>query len=244
MGKLAYDMCNWLRLPLPNPNPNPNPNLDLNLNSQGQNTDTEDTNTMVTNQQAVTQDASKPHPQAIDLGLPSGTKWASCNVGATKPEVYGGYYAWGETEEKKIYNRKTYAHKGGFLKKSYRDLGGDIAGTQYDVAHVKWGKKWRMPTIDQIKELLKNCTDEWTEVNGVKGRKFTSKINGNSIFLPAAAQCYGTSLISPDSVGYYWSSKQDPSHAYEAYYLCFFRGCSDWYRTYRYFGQSVRPVTK
>ena len=87
--------------------------------------------------------------EAIDLGLPSGTKWASCNVGATKPEEYGGYYSWGETEEKETYDWSTYIHCDG-SSSTCHDLGSDISGTEYDVAHVKWGGKWCMPTLDDI----------------------------------------------------------------------------------------------
>ena len=125
--------------------------------------------------------------EAIDLGLPSKTKWASCNVGATKPEEYGGYYAWGETEEKETYTWESYIHwvwVGSYY--NLLDLGSDISGTDYDVAHVTWGGDWVMPTYDDFEELFDNCDYEWTTLNGVDGMKFTSKTNGNSIFLPAA----------------------------------------------------------
>ena len=121
------------------------------------------------------------HPHMIDLGLPSGTKWACCNVGADKPEANGGYYAWGETEEKTIYNWSTYIHCDG-EDMTCHDLGNDIAGTQYDVAHVKWGDSWVMPSLKQVEELKKYCTAGWDKVNGVKGVMFISKINGNSFF--------------------------------------------------------------
>ncbi len=134
------------------------------------------------------------HPHLIDLGLPSGTKWACCNVGATTPEGYGGYYAWGETEEKDVYDWT-----------AYKDLVGDIAGTQYDVAHVKWGGSWVMPSCDQQAELLENCSSEWTTFNGINGRVFTGS-NGGSIFLPAAGCRYGTDLYDAGSEGLYWSS--------------------------------------
>jgi hypothetical protein len=134
------------------------------------------------------------HPHFIDLGLPSGTKWACCNVGATTPEGYGGYYAWGETEEKDVYDWT-----------AYKDLVGDIAGTQYDVAHVKWGGSWVMPSCDQQAELLENCSSEWTTFNGINGRVFTGS-NGGSIFLPAAGCRYGTDLYDAGSEGLYWSS--------------------------------------
>ena len=139
--------------------------------------------------------------EAVDLGMPSGTKWASCNVGATKPEECGGYYAWGETEEKVNYTDVTYLYSRGEdidldgeyeEKERYKYLGPDISGTQYDVAHVKWGGDWRMPTLQQFKELLANCTSQWTSLNGKIGCKFISKINGSSIFFPAYRYLWGS----------------------------------------------------
>jgi len=97
------------------------------------------------------------HPHMIDLGLSSGTKWACCNVGANKPEGNGDYYAWGETQTKSKYNWSTYTHCDG-SEENCHNIGSDIAGTRYDVAHVKWGGSWVMPSRDQIKELKDNCT--------------------------------------------------------------------------------------
>ena len=124
------------------------------------------------------------HPHIIDLGLPSGTKWACCNVGADKPEAYGGKYAWGETNEKSNCNWNTYIHCDG-SEVTCHDLGFDIAGTQNDVAHVQWGGSWVMPSLEQMNELLDNCSSEWTTLNGINGYKFTAT-NGGSVFLPAA----------------------------------------------------------
>ncbi len=179
------------------------------------------------------------HPHLIDLGLPSGTKWACCNVGAQKPEDYGGYYAWGETEEKDYYSSDNYLDGKG---KSYF-IGNDIAGTDYDVAHVKWGGSWVMPTLNQMKELLNNCTSEWTTENGVNGRRFTGP-NGASIFLPAAGRRWSDDLDGAGSYGDFWSSTLFKTATYGAYVL-YFRSTSagyDWCR--RYDGQSVRPVRK
>ena len=183
------------------------------------------------------------HPHMIDLGLPSGTKWACCNVGADKPETYGGYYAWGETEEKSDYSWGNYIHCDGSSGTCHR-LGNDIAGTQYDVAHVKWGGSWVMPSKEQQDELKNNCTYNWTTENGVKGGKFTSKINGNSIFLPAAGYRYDSGLYYVGSYGRYWSSTQYPSLVDFAYGLNFNSGSTDWYYTDRYVGRSVRPVIR
>ena len=178
---------------------------------------------------------------AVDLGLPSGTKWATCNVGASKPEEYGGYYAWGETEEKEVYSQDAYMY---YKNGEYVNLGSDISGTKYDVAHVKWGGNWCMPTKDDIKELLDNCTYEWTTLNGVNGRKFTSNINGNSIFLPAAGyRWYGALRIAGED-GYYWLSTQYPDGSSYAYSLYFESYGAYWSDGDRYCGQSVRPVVR
>ena len=183
------------------------------------------------------------HPHMIDLGLPSGTKWACCNVGANKPEAYGDYYAWGETQTKSTYDWSTYKHCNG-TEETCRNLGSDIAGTQYDVAHVKWGGSWVMPSKAQQDELRENCTSEWTTKNGVNGRIFKGK-NGGSIFLPAAGDRRDAGLYNAGSSGYYWSSTQYPSYSYRAYGPYFYSGSvfRD-YSSYRYYGQSVRPVSR
>ena len=105
------------------------------------------------------------HPHIIDLGLPSGTKWACCNIGADVPEDFGGFYAWGETLEKSHYALDNYAYLDEYDQ--YFLLGEDIAGTAYDVSYVNWGDSWRMPTDEQIKELLDNCTCKWFLLNEV-----------------------------------------------------------------------------
>ena len=182
------------------------------------------------------------HPHLIDLGLPSGTKWACCNVGARSPEAYGGYYSWGETEEKDYYDESTYKY---YQNGSYVNLGSDISGTEYDVANVKWGGKWCMPTTAEQRELLDNCTTEWTSLNGVNGRKFTSKINGNSIFLPAAGLRWIGGLYDAGGWGYYWSSTQSPDDSDNAYSLGFNSGNADWDGSGRRdFALSVRPVVR
>ena len=180
--------------------------------------------------------------EAVDLGLPSGTKWASYNVGATKPEEYGGYYAWGETEEKDVYNITTYAFYIGNDWQTCENLG-EIAGTQYDVAHVKWGGNWTMPSANQIEELVTVCTSEWEERNGIKGRCFTGP-NGKSIFLPAAGYRMLGGLTGLGSTGQYWTSSQIESDIiYNAYELYFFSGRASWpVEGSRFLGNSVRPV--
>ena len=184
------------------------------------------------------------HPHLIDLGLPSGTKWACCNVDAKKPEDYGGYYAWGETTTKSgEYFWSSYKHCDG-TKETCHNLGSSICGTQYDVAHVKWGGSWQLPSLDQVKELLDKCSKgEWTTQNGVKGRKFTGP-NGASIFLPAAGyrNCSRPDYSGID--GAFLSGTQCPSSSYNAYSLGFSSGYAALDGRYRYVGRTVRPVAE
>ena len=133
----------------------------------------------------------------VDLGLPSGIKWATCNVGASAPEEYGGYYAWGEIEKKEIYSEDNSVTYG----KHMNDISGDPS---YDVAHAKWDNCWRIPTLVEFEELRKNCTWTWTTRNGVNGYEVTGP-NGNSIFLPAAGLRKGTEFHNRGSHSYYWS---------------------------------------
>lgn len=181
--------------------------------------------------------------EAVDLGLPSGTKWASCNVGATKPEEYGGYYAWGETEEKEVYDESTYKY---YKNGKYVNIGSDISGTEYDVAHVKWGGNWCMPTLEDIKELNDNCTREWITLNGVNGKKFISKNNGNSIFLPAAGAYWSGALglKYAGGNGYYWSSTHLPDESVGAWYHLFKSDYVTFYSNDLSSGLSVRPVIR
>lgn len=192
-----------------------------------------------------------PVAEAIDLGLPSGIKWASWNVGASNPEGYGGYYAWGETELKDYYDWSTYIHCDG-SQETCHYIGDDIAGTEYDVAHVKWGGLWRTPTSEQLEELIENCTIEWTQQNGVNGFRATGP-NGNSIFLPAAGYRWyylldydylyeGSNGLFWSSSGLYWSSSYDPDNEDFAFGFVFNSDYWDWYYLSRYYGRSVRAV--
>ncbi len=184
------------------------------------------------------------HPHAIDLGLPSGTKWCCCNVGASTPEDYGGYYAWGETSEKSVSDLDTYAY--GYYDSDgwicWTNIGSDIAGTGYDAATVNMGAPWRMPSTAQQQEIINNCSRQWTTQNGVNGILVTGR-NGGQIFLPAAGLRYDNELSHLGSRGYYWSSSLYPYYDGNAYYL-YFNSDSRYRYDYwgRYVGQSVRAV--
>lgn len=181
------------------------------------------------------------HPHAIDLGLPSGTKWCCCNVGSSTPEGCGGYFAWGETSEEGIYSVDTYAYYNS--NTGYVNIGSDIAGTGYDVARVRMGSPWRMPSDEQMEELINNCSRQWTQrkdVNGilVKGR------NGGQIFLPAAGFRLGNYLDAADSRGLYCSSSFSPYYDNNGYCLimCFESGYWWVVSGHRDYGHPVRAV--
>lgn len=171
----------------------------------------------------------------VDLGLPSGLKWATCNVGANSPTNYGNYYAWGETTTKSDYSLSNCVTGDQEM--------GDISGNpQYDAARANWGGTWRMPTKIEFEELIDNCTWRWMGKFGYKGYMVTGP-NGNSIFFPAAGYRLWTSLSNAGSYGLYWSSTPLESSTQYAYYLRFLSGNHGTRWDYRYYGQSVRPVS-
>jgi hypothetical protein len=166
----------------------------------------------------------------VDLGLPSGTLWASCNVGANSPEDYGDYFAWGETQPKGYYTKDSY---------NYNYTSNPTTLSLYkDAAYTNWGIYWRMPTRAELEELIDNCTWNWTTQNGVKGYKLTSRTNGNSIFLPAAGFRREHDLCGAGSSGDYWTSSQGCS------YLRFHSGDASISGSSCYWGKSVRPVLR
>ncbi len=184
----------------------------------------------------------------VDLGL--SVKWATCNVGASKPEDYGYYFAWGETKPKEVYDWSTYKWCNGSENTMTKYCTSSSYGTvdnkttldlSDDAAHVNWGGSWRMPTREEQDELRAKCTWEWTTQNGVNGRKVTGP-NGNSIFLPAAGSRYEGSLYDAGSYGIYWSSSLRESFSEDAYYLRFYSSGVDWFGSGRYLGLSVRAV--
>ena len=178
----------------------------------------------------------------VDLGL--SVKWATCNVGATSPEGYGDYFAWGETSTKAEYNSDncpTYGLSISELQsQGYIDSEGNLTA-QYDAARANWGGTWRMPTKAEYNELLNNCTWIWTTQNGVNGYKVTGP-SGASIFLPAAGSRNGSSLNDARSYGDYWSSTPVGYGNYYAYDLYFDSGNHNMGYGNRGDGRSVRPV--
>ncbi len=172
----------------------------------------------------------------VDLGL--SVKWATCNVGASSPTGYGNYYAWGETSTKSSYdedNCKTW-------KRSMSDIRGN---SFYDAARANWGGSWRLPTKAEFDELINNCDYQLTTQNGVAGMRFTSKRNGNSIFLPAAGCRYGTSTNGAGEGGIYWSSTPHESFTQFVYFLGFdLDSGASTDCTGRNVGLTVRPVVE
>ncbi|MCQ2143235.1 MAG: DUF1566 domain-containing protein [Bacteroidales bacterium] len=200
--------------------------------------------------------------EAIDLGLKTKggktLKWASQNVGATAPEEYGSYFAWGETTQKTNYNwLKEGDYKWGIFdiydKPNYGmtkytidvESGDGLKALQPgdDPAAVNWGTKWRTPTIDEIKELLDETKCEWTWDDEKKGYFVRGLATGNTIFLPAAGY-RSIDLKNAGTLGYYWSSSVHESNPSHAYYFAFSSDSRDWYGGYRCFGPSVRAVTE
>ena len=169
----------------------------------------------------------------VDLGL--SVKWATCNIGADSPEEYGSYYAFGETETKTNFsfqNSVTY-------DMSMTDFSMDA---EYDAATANWGGTWRLPTADEIDELIDKCTWTWTTLNGVRGYEVTGT-NGNSIFLPAAGSRFSSSLNNAGSNGHYWSSSPGTSDTGDAFGLLFLSGYVFRSLYNRDGGMSVRPVS-
>lgn len=209
---------------------------------------------------------------AVDLGIEMTREdgsiyrlfWAKCNIGASKPVDKGDYYAWGETETKLNYSWDSYTLANGAENKltkycptdktdywngSGSPDGKTVLDPEDDVAHVKLGGKWRIPTDAEWRELQTNCTWIWTTQNGIKGSLVSSKKNGNSIFLPAAGFRYDNSRDCNGVLGHYWSSSLLKSSPYHSYALDSFvrddgMNLVDFPGSNRYLGLSIRPVTE
>lgn len=188
--------------------------------------------------------------QAVDLGL--SVKWANMNLGAHKTLDFGDYYAWGETSPKESYelsNYKWYSGSDIYMSK-YCTERVDVEDGNFitlelsdDAAYVNWGTTWRMPTNDEFIELNSNCTWKWIESNGVNGYVVIGP-NGNGIFLPLAGYRNLEKHFDAGNYGYYWSSSINPSNALNGRCFLYNRQHTLVNGTYRYFGLSIRPVTK
>lgn len=200
----------------------------------------------------------------VDLGLPSGTLWATCNVGANAPEEYGDYFAWGEIQMKDSYLWETYQYANGACNKltkycSNPDIGNDgftdsltILLPEDDAATANWGKGWCTPTYEQWKELLDNTTNKWMTQDSVRGRLFIAE-NGQTLFLPAAGGRSLSKVFSVNGSGGYWSRSLYSLYSINSlspwcliFYLDMFYNNED--NCYmeigdRWCGCSVRPVT-
>ncbi|MFA4182574.1 hypothetical protein [Xylanibacter rodentium] len=194
----------------------------------------------------------------VDLGLPSGLKWATCNIGAGAPEEYGNYYEWAETEPRDYYGKYNkyfaddYNSTNMLLKYNVNPLQGDVDNKtvldpEDDVAHVVWGGTWRMPTDEEHKELRRNCKWEDTTLNGVNVTKITGP-NGNCIYLPYNGRRMYDDFMELDKTGYYWtSSLVTKGNSWMKYFCSFASYFSVPYafgNMLRDFGAAVRPVTE
>lgn len=187
----------------------------------------------------------------VDLGLASGTLWATCNVGATTAEGFGDYFAWGETEEKSTYYWSTYqdSQNGSAISFQTYYSGGQTSciATDDDAARHHWGSHWQQPTLAQLRELKESCTWQTDTLNGMAGMTITGP-NGNHIFMPKAGRKYGTSVMGAGIHFYYWSGELYCTYDADANSSLGGYMDASFYNTFEYYGYSrntgfpVRPV--
>lgn len=213
-------------------------------NSGGENTTEKETHSVKSHNNGQLTGTINGH-EWIDLGLPSGLKWATCNVGASLPEELGDYYSWGETEPKSEYTSINSLTN----KVSYRKLrnsgiidNSGILTKEHDVASVNWGEPWRMPTIEDFSELIDECTWNFASFNGVNGYLVTGPNNKN-IFLPAAGFIQNTTEVNIGDFGDYWSSSIVEDLSGIAHSLGYSSKSHGRRRYARYAGRTIRPVT-
>ncbi len=194
----------------------------------------------------------------VDLGLPSGTKWATMNVGANSETDYGLYFQWGDTQgyvdvSTKAFNWADYKWSdngsSSVMTKYNATDGKTVLDAEDDAAAANWGGSWKMPTEAQCRELFNtdNCTNAWVtdyQGSGVNGRLFTSKTNGNTLFIPAAGRCNVGSVDNVGNVGNVWASSLNSSNVSYAWYIDFFSDGGGVYGVNigRRYGFSVRGV--
>lgn len=189
--------------------------------------------------------------ELIDLGLPSGTKWASCNIGANKQTAYGDYFAWGDTSTKGYYvgrTCETYDLDIVALKMEDYVNSWNLLSKDYDAAAYILGDRWRIPSGQQAQELIDNCKWEWVknyENSGVNGMLGVSKINGAIIFLPAAGYVHNSASLMVGDCGGYWTSSPNMVASNRAWSIAFDSGVINVFdHGLRYKGYSIRPVFK
>lgn len=206
--------------------------------------------TLVIERSMITKASFKPEfHQYVDLGLPSGLKWATCNIGADRPEDYGDYFAWAtskpyytEGHSNDAQCQSWEAGMSGYNMTSYNSRNNEFVSHGGDAATANWGELWRTPTKAEQDELRDNCTCTWITQNGVRGIKVTGT-NGNSIFLPAAGFRRGRNLCEVGRSGYYWSSPLSTLKADDCgYHLCFDAKGYGWGYDNRCLGRPVRAV--
>lgn len=173
----------------------------------------------------------------VDLGLPSGLKWASCNVGASAPQQYGGFFMWGETQPKTEFKRRTVDPYG----PRYSAIEGN---PEKDAATANWGASWRMPTIKEIRELVQNCRQEDAVMNGVRGVKFVSRTNFNFIFIPYAGYRVDKKSEYEGLRSYIWSSTPKKEATIRAHYYYFTPSTLGNSEEYHWMGYNIRPVSE
>lgn len=197
-----------------------------------------------------------PNPQPgghewVDLGLPSGTLWATTNIGAEKPEEDGYYFAWGETEPKSVYSETTYKYfqDGKCTKYNTKSLWGMVDNKteldpEDDAATVNWGNEWQMPTIAQMAELVNNRNTERVKatLNNIPGVRIISKSNGNEIFLPLSGYKEASILKYVDDIGFYWSRSLDTDYPLWGHHLEIYTATNSLSNIFRDRGQTIRPV--
>ena len=185
------------------------------------------------------------HPHAIDLG--TGVKWSCCNLGASAPWHYGNFYAWGETSTKSDYDVDTYSFGDGTFE-NFTEIGTDIAGTEYDAAHILWGNSWTMPSYEQAQLLAEGCIVTWTNLDGIDGVMLTGE-NGNRIFLPFTGGFWGEKL-NPTNGGL-WTSTVNDNEDGSAHFLDITYDFTDQNNLigdvkpksiWRFIGKAIRPV--
>ena len=181
---------------------------------------------------------NNPKAEAIDLGLPSGTLWADRNVGAKSIEDVGLYLSWGNTDGHVFGTDYDFCED--YENTPGSKLEGDI-DLEHDAARVNMGEPWQMPTSEQFQELYDNCNVEFCSVNGYRGMKFTSKINGNSVFFACSGFGNGSSWNNRGSFGYYWSSSFSSARSARRLYF-YSGGVNPQDNSNRYYGFAVRPV--